>query len=232
MKLGADPKRVAILVGLTGAAAYLLYTNVFSSPSTGPARTASRPLAVNAPPEPGAALQNAALRTAAAPASGRRNAQDFRPVWKSKVAPNLSDIDPKLRLDLLAKVQAVEAAPAERNLFKIGPAALPGLRGGKEPIIPPKPVPVPEASKPNPSAPPGPPPPPPITLKYYGYIAQRANGHKRAFFLDGDDILVAGEGDLMKRRYKVVRIGVNSVVVEDTDFNSTQELRLAEEAAG
>jgi hypothetical protein len=82
------------------------------------------------------------------------------------------------------------------------------------------------------SGPPPPPPPPPITLKYYGYTAQRADGHKRAFFLDGDDIFVAAEGDLVKRRYKIVRIGVNSVVVEDTQFNNTQTLALAEESAG
>ena len=82
--------------------------------------------------------------------------------------------------------------------------------------------------------PPGPvtPPPPPITLKYYGYIAQRADGRKRAFFLDGDDILVAAEGELLKRRYKVVRIGVNSAIVEDMQFNNTQTIPLQEETAG
>ena len=76
------------------------------------------------------------------------------------------------------------------------------------------------------------PPPPPITLKYYGYIAQRADGRKRAFFLDGDDILVAAEGELLKRRYKVVRIGVNSAIVEDMQFNNTQTIPLQEETAG
>jgi hypothetical protein len=50
--------------------------------------------------------------------------------------------------------------------------------------------------------------------------------------LDGDDIFVAAEGELIKRRYKVVRIGVSSVEVEDTQFNHTQPLPLAEEAPG
>jgi hypothetical protein len=58
------------------------------------------------------------------------------------------------------------------------------------------------------------------------------DGRKRAFFLDGDDIFVAAEGELIKKRYKVVRIGVTSVEVEDTQFNHTQMLPLAEEAAG
>ena len=48
-----------------------------------------------------------------------------------------------------------------------------------------------------------------------------------------DDIFVAAEGDLIKKRYKVVRIGASSVEVEDTQFNHTQMLPLAaEEAAG
>ncbi len=83
------------------------------------------------------------------------------------------------------------------------------------------------------AGPPQPPPPPPITLKYYGYTAQRGDGQKRAFFLDGDDIFVAAEGEMVKRRYKIVRIGLSSAVVEDTQFNSTQTLPLTpEESAG
>jgi hypothetical protein len=58
------------------------------------------------------------------------------------------------------------------------------------------------------------------------------DGHRRAFFLVGDDIFVAAEGDVVKRRYKVVRIGVNSAVVEDTQLKNTQTLPLAEESAG
>jgi hypothetical protein len=36
----------------------------------------------------------------------------------------------------------------------------------------------------------------------------------------------------MKRgRYKVVKIGVNSITIEDTQFKSTQTLQLQEDAA-
>jgi hypothetical protein len=82
------------------------------------------------------------------------------------------------------------------------------------------------------AGPPPPPPPPPIMLKYYGYSSARGDNRKRAFFLDGDDILVAGEGEVVKKRYRVVRIGVNSVVMEDTQFKHEQTLPLQEEAAG
>jgi hypothetical protein len=236
MKLGAEPKKLGFLVVLTVAAGYLLYTNYFSSSAEVPEAKNSHTPASSARPRPASAAPAAPQPAAVSrPATTRRSTQEFRPSLKSQPGAEPSIIDPRLRLDLLAKVQAVEAVPAQRNLFQFGAAAVPGLAGGKDLTVHPKP-PGPgignDARAVTPSGPPGPPPAPPITLKYYGYIAQRSDGHKRAFFLDGDDILVAGEGDMMKRRYKVVRIGVNSVTVEDTQFNNTQTLPLAEETAG
>ncbi len=68
-------------------------------------------------------------------------------------------------------------------------------------------------------------------MKYYGYSTTRGDNRKRAFFLDGDNILVGAEGDMVTKRYKVVRIGVNSVVMEDTQFKHEQTLPLTEEGA-
>ena len=78
----------------------------------------------------------------------------------------------------------------------------------------------------------GPPKPPPLNLpwKYYGYTSPRGSSQKKAFFLDGEEILIANEGEVLKSKYRVVRIGVNSVVLEDTDTKSQQTLPLAEEA--
>jgi hypothetical protein len=93
-----------------------------------------------------------------------------------------------------------------------------------------QPVPDPMlAAKPPVAAPSGPPPPPPIPLKFFGYVSPVSTGGKRAFFLEGDDVHVVNEGDLVKRRYKIVRIGVNSVVVEDTQFKNQQTLPLEEQ---
>ena len=76
-------------------------------------------------------------------------------------------------------------------------------------------------------------PPAPIPLKFYGFINPLKSGTKRAFFLDGEDIIVASEGQLIKNRYKIVRIGVNSAVVEDTQAkNNQQTLPLVEEQTG
>ena len=79
-----------------------------------------------------------------------------------------------------------------------------------------------------------PPPPAPtapvMTFKYYGYKISKSDGRKEAFLLDGEDIIIAGENDDMKRgRYKVVKIGVNSITIEDTQFKTTQTLPLLED---
>ena len=66
-------------------------------------------------------------------------------------------------------------------------------------------------------------------MKFYGYVTPSRTGAKRAFFLEGEDIHVVNEGDLIKRRYKIIRIGVNSVVVEDTQFKNQQTLPLEEQ---
>jgi hypothetical protein len=160
--------------------------------------------------------------------SSRRGAsQEFRPSFKHKGGIDPNAIDPKLRLDLLAKVQSVEAAPALRNLFESGPASIQALPPGMKNL---KITPVPKSTIAAGASGPGGPLQPP--LKYYGYTAKRADGLKRAFFLDGDDIFVAAEGDLIKKRYKVVHIGTNSAEVEDIQFNHRQPLPLSEEAPG
>jgi len=233
MKVGADRRKVIILAALTGVAAYVLYTNLASTPSGSVQARQTHPAAV----DPAAEAMPPAAPSRTSP-NRRTKSGDWRPPYKSKGGVDASTIDPKLRLDLLAKVQAVELGPADRNLFQFGPATpvapltepgaiIPKTRAQIEAQIQAK---IQAEQAKQEAA--GPPPPPPITLKYYGYAAQRADGHKRAFFLDGDDIFVAAEGDVIKKRYKVVRIGVSSVEVEDTEFNHTQMLPLAAESAG
>ena len=54
---------------------------------------------------------------------------------------------------------------------------------------------------------------------------------KGAFFLesDGNTFHIAAENELVQNRYKIVRIGVNSAVVEDTKDKHQQTLPLVEE---
>jgi hypothetical protein len=229
MKLGAnEPKKLALLGVLIVAAGYLVYSNVLSGPSVPKASSSAATAAVAevapaeaAPAEPG---------KTAGRAPGRERTDDFHPVLHSKRSEDRIDpemVDPTLRLDLLAKLQAVDLPSTSINLFQTGPPPVKAeALKGPEPKV--------QIAPPAPGVKPGAPPPaagpPPITLKYYGYSSQTATSPKTAFFLDGDDILIGKEGDMLKRRYRVVRIGVNSVVMEDTQSKHEQTIPLTEEA--
>ncbi len=246
MKLGAEPKKVALLAGLSLAGAYLFYVNVLSQPGA----TAPEPPRKTATSAPAAAPTVPVPKTQPAPRiavssakrdpSGRRGGgiQEFRPSLKPKRPedrPDPTTIDPTLRLDLLAKVQGIEHAGSTRNLFQFSaPPAPPAPKLPDVKIVPKTPAQIAEekiqeAAK-TAAAAAVKPPPAPISLKFYGYSTLRREGRKRAFFLDGDDILVAEEGEVVKKRYKVIRIGLNSVVMEDVDSKVQQTLAMLEEA--
>lgn len=231
MKLGAnEPKKLVMLGLLAVAAGYLVYSNVLSGPSNRETPAAAPAVAADVPAAsaPSPSAQTTAPRAAS---SGRGRSDEFHPVLRSKRPEDRIDptkVDPTLRRDLLAKLQAVGASGNGRNLFQFGQAPVKELPKGPEPKVPLKPL-IPVVANNEPPKPSGPPPPPPINLKYYGYTSPRIGGGKTAFFLDGEDILVAKEGDTLKRRYKLVRIGVNSVVMEDTESKRQQTIPLAEE---
>ena len=73
---------------------------------------------------------------------------------------------------------------------------------------------------------------PPIPLKFYGFTTALRGANKRGFFLDGDEILVASEGEMLKKRYKVIRIGLANVTMEDTQFQQQQTLPIVPDNSG
>jgi hypothetical protein len=232
MNLGAEPKKIVILGGLVLVGGYVFYANVLAGPDVEKPKTAAQPVA-QVPGLPGLPGKGPALRKTKA----RSTSQEFRPgiPTRPEDRPNYATVDPTLRLDLLAKVQAVEPEGGSRSLFQFSAAPPPPPDGKVTQVAAIHPTRVVYGPKPPPPPTPKPPepPPPPITLKFYGYSAPRADGQKRAFFLDGDDIFVAAEGEMIKKRYRVVQIGVNSVVMEDTQYkNNRQTLILQQEQAG
>jgi hypothetical protein len=232
MNLGLENKRnTAILGVLILVCGYMLYTNVLAGPSLPPA--GSRPAVVGASVDAPPTISASSGQTAPPAQVTRGRTEEFHPALRPKRQedrPDLSKIDPQLHLELLAKLQKVADEGSGRNLFQFGPPPPPPekkgagskLPGGDEPKVPPRPV-----APPPPATPPPPPPPP---FKYYAFTTERRTGRKTAFFLEGDEIYKAAEGELVKKRYRVVRIGVNSVVLEDTELKRQSTLQLVEDA--
>jgi hypothetical protein len=232
IKLGAEPKKVVILAVLLLAAGYFFISNSSSGDSGASAKTTpgtSQPVLI-----PGNKAHPAGRPNRAGKAALNKGNKETWPGMNNDVDPN---VDPTLHTNLLAKLQDVKIEGLGRSLFEVGSTPAPVVVP-KEPapikltskfIVPVQPPsPAPEVKPPTPRA-------PQIPLKFYGFVNPARMDNKRAFFLDGDEIIIAAEGELVKKRYKILRIGVNSALVEDTTFkgdNTQQTLPLEAEMNG
>ena len=204
---------------------YLFYSNVLSDSVTPGSSSAARVAAPDAvSDEPAPTREQIASR-------GR---DEFLPVLRQPHAKPLdpTTVDPTLHVELLAKLNQVPPAGSGRDLFSFGKPA-PVLKDPEPTVVVASKVFGPQVIKPKVDpGPPKAPPPPPINLKYYGIVTTLANGHKTGFFMDGDEILLETEGVTFKGRYRLVRIGVNSAVVEDIQYKHEQTLPLTEDSQG
>jgi hypothetical protein len=78
----------------------------------------------------------------------------------------------------------------------------------------------------GPVTPPGPPPPPPIPLKFIGTVEPKP-GDRVAAFSDCRYTFRGREGEVIDGRYRLVRIGVESVVLEYVDGRGRTTIRLS-----
>lgn len=171
--------------------------------------------------------------------TSRSSNGEFHPVYipkkKEDRIQNIAEIDPSLRLDLLDKALKVPPAGGERDLFQISkapPVKEVAQLKGPEPTIyrfvgPRQPPPPPPPPGPRPE-----PPPTPIPLKYFGWSAVHPDGTRTAYFLDGDEPVEAGEGAVLKGRYRIIQISRDKVLVEDTTEKRRQTLSIEPEVAG
>jgi hypothetical protein len=58
-------------------------------------------------------------------------------------------------------------------------------------------------------------PPPAIPLKFFGFASHPGEPKKIFLSKDPGDVFIAGEGEIVDRRYKVVRISSTSVEMQD-----------------
>ena len=156
-----------------------------------------------------------------------RNPNDDAGLRLRPIDPTRGDVDPTLRLDLLARLQKVQAESPGRSLFEVGPAPLSPedqSRLAHPPVVPkvtPQPVtpavPIVPAEQPlN------------IPLKYYGFVKTgEKNTGNEGLFLDGDNVVVGSEGETVMaqmKKYLVVSLTPTSARLEDTELKKGQTL--------
>ncbi|MBZ5664326.1 MAG: hypothetical protein LAO30_06940 [Acidobacteriia bacterium] len=127
-------------------------------------------------------------------------------------------LDPTLDLKLLSQSEEIKYAGNGRNIFVAGSVAS---------IEKPKGTGATDHQSATLAGPPPIPPPPPITLKFFGF-ANKPGETRKVFLSQGEDVFIAAEGDIVDRRYRIVRISPTAVDVEDVLNNNRQSLPLTQ----
>ncbi|HKM85539.1 MAG TPA: hypothetical protein VJW96_04980 [Terriglobales bacterium] len=159
--------------------------------------------------------------TATSPAASQTTSAAAKPVMRRSANGKMvvvaePRLDPTLDLKLLSQSEEIKYAGNGRNIFVAGSVAV--IEKPKRPGVTDRPVAF---------VPPPVPGPPPITLKFFGF-ANRPGETKKVFLVQGEDIFIAGEGDIVDRRYRVLHISPTAVDVEDVLNNNRQSLPLTQ----
>jgi hypothetical protein len=123
-------------------------------------------------------------------------------------------------------LDALRAAPPDpiasgRNPFRFQQQSAPTEEGGGG-------GPVRDPAGPMVQAPPPPPPgPPPIPLRFIGIVAETRRHLKLAVLSDGRNVFYGREGDIIEGRYRIVRIGLESIEMTHADGRGQQTIRLS-----
>jgi hypothetical protein len=165
---------------------------------------------------------NAPTPRPAAPAPVAQTAAPKNSSTSGAAARNLgttsAQLDPTLRMGPMLATERVAYTGSGRNIFSANssPVDIPKPIASVRPKV---------AAAPAYVAPVGPPPPPPIDLKFFG-TATSANGKRQALLLHGQDVFLAMDGEMVQRRYQIITVSANSIVVEDKTNNNRQTLPL------
>jgi hypothetical protein len=198
VKLGTENRKQLITAAALGVVALAILVYQFMPSSSTIASTT--PVASASDPHP---LSANAIRPGAHHGSGSTSASKERPA---------QSLDPTLHLQQLASAEQIVYSGSGRNIFVSqadAPIPIPQSNGttdkgqgkgndGQNGVIQIAPQ----------------PPPPAIPLKFFGF-ANRPGEPKKVFLIKGEDTFIAGEGEIVDRRYKVVRISATSVEIQD-----------------
>lgn len=119
--------------------------------------------------------------------------------------------DPTLNLTRLALAESEVYAGTGRNIF----ASAPSITAKKDPPLPP----ASDHRTQTDTL------PSPFPLKFFGFESA-LGGDKRIFLLQDGEVFIGSEGDIVDRRYKILRVAPGSVDVEDLLDTSQHTLAL------
>jgi hypothetical protein len=126
---------------------------------------------------------------------------------------------PDVHLEAL-DAERPKPGPPERDLFRFRAVKPPPSEAPTSP----RPTPA-EPAAPAPTGPPPPPPVPPIALKFIGIMGTETQ--KIAVLSDGHGAPFYGrEGEIVEGRYRILRIGVESIDIAYADGRGRQTIRL------
>jgi hypothetical protein len=215
----AKDKKTIVVTSIFGVLLLVFVAYAYNSFYGGAPNPAATPTPVSEPAVTRSSSSRAATESSA-PVSNTRGQTTAPGIAAKMMASTSSSLDPTLDESAMLRTESLLYSGTGRNIFSsisapppmVIPKNVPNARpGGAGPVAPPVPT--------------GPPPPPPINLKYFG-TAVRLNGKRQAFLLDGEDVYLASEGDIVARRYRIVSISATSIRVEDLVNNDTQMLPL------
>jgi hypothetical protein len=233
MKAGTENRNKTIAAGVFGTCALIavglfLHSQLGGDDSPAPAsRTA--PVVKSLSANNAALAESDATETNSRPSNGGSRAATApggvaAGVAAKKMASASASLDPTLDPSAMLRTEHLVYAGSGRNIFSaiyvpvvVIPTAVSNGRKTATVVTPthvdpPKPVTCPPTC-------------PAINLKFFG-TATRSNGVRQAFLLQGDDVFLASQGDIVARKYRIVSISANSIQVEDMANNNTQTLPL------
>ncbi|MHB8303393.1 MAG: hypothetical protein ACYDC6_11230 [Acidobacteriaceae bacterium] len=203
IRLGAEDKKKRLMAGILVSVALTLIGHMVWNLAGGPPSAEPPPAAI------ASALNSTHTTTALNGQTGPAAVH----------LESAAELDPTLHPERMAMAENTKYTGTSRNIFSKD--SLPPVQASAIE----KPIASVRTGAGNAAAPTGPPPPPPIDLKFYGFATDQ-NGRKLVFLLHGEDVFVAGQGDIVDRRYKVLRITDTSIEVEDLSYNNQQSLPL------
>jgi hypothetical protein len=111
-------------------------------------------------------------------------------------------------IEKLKSTESTEYKPTGRNIFVA--SAVPVTPAGGD--VPQKPAYQPQGPQPPPPA-----PPPQLAMKFFGYGTVPSNGERKAFLMDGEEVRIVSEGEIVQNHIRIIHIGNDRIEFEDTN---------------